>query len=47
MLLGLIEGMEIQWLEEPEAFDLRKAMEMVIGLSTLIQPYLGDLAAKK
>ena len=47
MLLGLMEGMEIQWLEDPEAFDLRKAMDMFIGLSTLIQPYLGELSTKE
>jgi TetR/AcrR family fatty acid metabolism transcriptional regulator len=47
MLLGLMEGMEIQWLEDPEAFDLRKAMDMVIGLSALIQPYLGELSTSK
>ena len=47
MLLGLMEGMEIQWLENPEAFDLRKAMDMVIGLSAMIQPYLGELTAKE
>ena len=47
MLLGLMEGMEIQWLENPEAFDLRKAMDMVIGLSAMIQPYLGELMAKE
>jgi len=47
MLLGLMEGMEIQWLEDPESFDLRKAMDMVIELSARIQPYLGELAAGK
>jgi TetR/AcrR family fatty acid metabolism transcriptional regulator len=47
MVLGLMEGMEIQWLEDPEAFDLRKAMNMVMGLFTLIQPYLGELATKE
>jgi AcrR family transcriptional regulator len=35
MLLGLMEGMEIQWLEDPESFDLRTAMEMVVKLSAL------------
>lgn len=47
MLLGLMEGMEIQWLEDPEAFDLRKAMDMVIGLSTQLQPFMGELSTKK
>lgn len=35
MLLGLIEGMEIQWLEDSQAFDLRKAMEIVVTLSEM------------
>jgi TetR/AcrR family transcriptional regulator, fatty acid metabolism regulator protein len=30
ILLGLLEGMEIQWLEDPESFDLRKAVKMVV-----------------
>jgi hypothetical protein len=47
MVLGLMEGMEIQWLEDPKAFDLRKAMEMVMGLFTLIQPYLEELVKKE
>ena len=47
MVLGLMEGMEIQWLENPEAFDLRKAMDMVTGLFALIQPYLGELSTKE
>lgn len=33
MLLGLMEGMEIQWLEDSNSFDLRKAMEMIVQLS--------------
>ena len=28
ILLGLVEGMEIQWLEDPETFDLRRGMEI-------------------
>ncbi len=32
MLLGLVEGMEIQWLEDPSSFDLRKGMEMALGI---------------
>lgn len=36
MLLGLVEGMEIQWLEDPEAFDLRKAMEMALSLGAKV-----------
>ena len=47
MLLGLMEGMEIQWLENPEAFDLRKAMDMVMGLFALIRPYLEELVAEE
>ncbi len=35
MLLGLMEGMEIQWLEDPDSFDLRKAMDLVVRLSGL------------
>ena len=41
MLLGLMEGMEIQWLEDPEAFDLRVAMEMVLELIAQLESYLG------
>ncbi len=36
MLLGLMEGMEIQWLEDPESFDLRTAMHMAMQLSGLL-----------
>ena len=31
ILLGLLEGIEIQWLEDPRAFDMRKALGMVMG----------------
>ena len=31
ILLGLVEGMEIQWLEEPESFDLRRGMDICMG----------------
>jgi len=34
MLMGLVEGMEIQWLEDSRAFDLRTAMEMVTRLGS-------------
>ncbi len=47
MLLGLVEGMEIQWLEDPEAFDLRRAMEMVISLGATAQPLMGKLLARE
>lgn len=47
MLLGLMEGMEIQWLEDPEAFDLRVAMEMVLELIAQLESYLGGVHAKK
>lgn len=47
MLLGLMEGMEIQWLEDPEAFDLRVAMEMVLELIAQLESYLGGVNAKK
>lgn len=43
MLLGLVEGMEVQWLEDPEAFDLRKAMEMVLSLVAAMRPYMGRI----
>jgi TetR/AcrR family fatty acid metabolism transcriptional regulator len=32
LLLGLVEGMEIQWLEDSHAFDLRTAMDIVMKL---------------
>jgi AcrR family transcriptional regulator len=35
LLLGLVEGMEIQWLEDSQAFDFRKAMD--IGLKFFLQ----------
>ncbi|MDY6793998.1 MAG: TetR/AcrR family transcriptional regulator [Actinomycetota bacterium] len=44
MLLGLIEGMEIQWLEDSQAFDLREAMDIIIKLSNRILPVSGELA---
>ncbi len=31
MLLGLVEGMEIQWLEDPSSFDLRRGMELAMS----------------
>ncbi|MBC7228798.1 MAG: TetR/AcrR family transcriptional regulator [Actinobacteria bacterium] len=43
MLLGLVEGMEIQWLEEPDSFDLREAMEMVLSLGARAQPFLKEM----
>jgi AcrR family transcriptional regulator len=33
ILMGLVEGMEIQWLEDSEAFDLRKAMDIAIDVA--------------
>ncbi len=30
ILLGLVEGMEIQWLEDPGSFDLRRGMEICL-----------------
>jgi TetR/AcrR family fatty acid metabolism transcriptional regulator len=36
ILLGIMEGMEIQWLEDPDSFDLRTAMRMVMRLSGLL-----------
>jgi hypothetical protein len=32
MLMGLVEGMEIQWLEDSKSFDLRRAMGMAMDL---------------
>ncbi|MGQ9475051.1 MAG: TetR/AcrR family transcriptional regulator [Actinomycetota bacterium] len=32
MLMGLVEGMEIQWLEDSKSFDLRRAMEMAMEI---------------
>jgi len=32
LLLGLVEGMEIQWLEDSHTFDLRTAMDIVMRL---------------
>jgi TetR/AcrR family fatty acid metabolism transcriptional regulator len=46
MLLGLMEGMEIQWLEDPESFDLRTAMEMVVRLSGLFLRGTAETAGK-
>jgi len=36
ILLGLVEGMEIQWLEDPSSFDLRKGMEMAMSFLALL-----------
>lgn len=47
MLLGLVEGMEIQWLEDSQAFDLRKAMDMVVKLSGLFLQNAAETAVKK
>ncbi|WP_287155810.1 TetR/AcrR family transcriptional regulator [Candidatus Solincola tengchongensis] len=32
MLMGLVEGMEIQWLEDSSSFDLRRAMDMAMEM---------------
>jgi TetR/AcrR family fatty acid metabolism transcriptional regulator len=47
MLLGLMEGMEIQWLEDPGSFDLRNAMQMVMQLSGLLVQNTKELAGKE
>ena len=47
MLLGLMEGMEIQWLEDPDSFDLRTAMQMVMQLSGLLVRNVKDLVGKE
>lgn len=36
MLLGLMEGLEIQWLEDSQAFDLLQAMDMVVRLAEMV-----------
>ncbi|RJP31527.1 MAG: TetR/AcrR family transcriptional regulator [Actinobacteria bacterium] len=46
MLLGLIEGMEIQWLEDSDSFDLRKAMNMVVRISSLFLDNAREAAGK-
>ncbi len=37
MLMGLVEGMEIQWLEDSQAFDLRTAMDIIMRLAAAFQ----------
>lgn len=38
MLMGLVEGMEIQWLEDSQAFDLRRAMDIAMDLFARFLP---------
>jgi AcrR family transcriptional regulator len=45
MLLGLVEGMEIQWLEDPVSFDLRRGMEMAMRLLLSLKEGARDGAA--
>jgi len=47
MLLGLMEGMEIQWLEDPDSFDLRTAMQIAMQLSGLLVQNAKELAGKE
>lgn len=47
MLLGLMEGMEIQWLEDPDSFDLRTAMQIAMQLSGLLVLNAKELAGKE
>lgn len=47
MLLGLVEGMEIQWLEDSQAFDLRKAMDIVVKLSEMFLQNAKEPASKE
>jgi TetR/AcrR family transcriptional regulator, fatty acid metabolism regulator protein len=47
MLLGLMEGLEIQWLEDPDSFDLRRAIQMVMQLSGLVLQNAGRLVGKE
>ncbi|MDD3717946.1 MAG: TetR/AcrR family transcriptional regulator [Actinomycetota bacterium] len=43
ILLGLLEGIEIQWLEDPQSFDLRKALNMVVRFLESYVKLAGDL----
>lgn len=43
ILLGLLEGIEIQWLEDPQSFDLRKALNMVMRFLESYVKQAGDL----
>lgn len=36
ILLGLVEGMEIQWLEDPSSFDLKRGMELATSFFLLL-----------
>jgi hypothetical protein len=47
ILLGLMEGMEIQWLEDPDSFDLRTAMRMLMQLSGLLAADKRELMVKE
>ncbi|MEW6555326.1 MAG: TetR/AcrR family transcriptional regulator [Actinomycetota bacterium] len=47
MLLGLMEGMEIQWLEDPDSFDLRTAMRIALQLSGLLVKNVEEPAGKE
>ncbi len=38
IILGLVEGMEIQWLEDQSTFDLRQGMDLALQLLTRIIP---------
>ena len=46
MLLGLMEGMEIQWLEDPETFDLRTAMDIIVRMSNAVLQNFREPAEK-
>jgi len=43
IMLGLLEGIEIQWLEDPQSFDLRKALNMVMRFLESYVKQAGDL----
>ncbi len=42
ILLGLVEGMEIQWLEDSQAFDLREGMGMALEMLMSFQRRAAD-----
>ena len=46
MLMGLVEGMEIQWLEDSKSFDLRRAMGMAMEILSAIAAGGGSNAAE-
>ncbi len=41
IILGMVEGMEIQWLEDQSTFDLREGMDIALQLLASMQPAVG------